>query len=88
MIAFAGLTGRASATVVSVAPHLSATWVDDVLADSFPASDPPSWTPGMARPAPTHQLNKREAASLDNQALVGQYLGPDDAGTHGLTGND
>src|SRR3954470_17872341 len=29
-----------------------ATWIDDVLADSFPASDPPSWTPGMARPVP------------------------------------
>jgi hypothetical protein len=26
--------------------------MDDVLADSFPASDPRSWTPGTARPAP------------------------------------
>lgn len=24
--------------------------MDDVLADSFPASDPPSWDPGVARP--------------------------------------
>jgi hypothetical protein len=29
-------------------PH----WIDDVLADSCPASDPPSWTAGTARPAP------------------------------------
>ena len=24
--------------------------MDDVLADSFPASDPPSWNPGVSRP--------------------------------------
>ena len=26
--------------------------IDDVLAESFPASDPPSWNPGVARPIP------------------------------------
>jgi hypothetical protein len=26
--------------------------IDDVLIGTFPASDPPAWTPGMARPAP------------------------------------
>ena len=30
----------------------SPTWIDDVLSDSFPASDPPSWIPGVVRPAP------------------------------------
>ena len=31
---------------------MSKNWIDDVLRDSFPASDPPSWIPGAATPAP------------------------------------
>jgi len=31
---------------------LTSQAIDDVLAGTFPASDPPAWTPGMARPAP------------------------------------
>ena len=29
-------------------PHAPADWIDEVLADSFPASDPPPWTPAIA----------------------------------------
>ena len=33
--------------------------IDDVLADSFPASDPPSWNPGITRPALDAELPHR-----------------------------
>jgi hypothetical protein len=37
--------------------------LDAVLEDSFPASDPPSWNPGSARPAPAaHRTNDGRTA--------------------------
>jgi hypothetical protein len=40
-------------------PHLVAERaLDEVLADSFPASDPPSWNPGIARPPPIGQTRQ------------------------------
>jgi CheY-like chemotaxis protein len=52
MSGFAVASRRFPTGAVDAGWHRSRTWIDDVLADSFPASDPPSWAPGMARPAP------------------------------------
>jgi hypothetical protein len=37
--------------------------MDDVLADSFPASDPPSWNPGIVRPNPPVGLESHPQGS-------------------------
>jgi hypothetical protein len=54
---------------------LDANMVDEILAESFPASDPPSWTPGIVRPHPvSHVADARrtpEGRTLTD-ALVSQ----------------
>jgi hypothetical protein len=54
--------------------HAAPTWMDDVLADSFPASDPPSWTPGIARPAPmTAHVGQEGSPMLRTGDLVPHF---------------
>lgn len=45
---------------------LSARAIDDVLLGSFPASDPPAWSPGIARVAPpSHEAGGDRASGGD-----------------------
>ena len=46
--------------------RLAAEWaIDDVLADSFPASDPPSWNLGIVRPHPADGFTAVAAPAQD-----------------------
>jgi hypothetical protein len=55
---------------------MTAQAIDDVLADTFPASDPPAWTSGIARPAPdVHtQLVERTSALDDTLNVRGDVI--------------
>jgi hypothetical protein len=51
--------------------------VDQTLADSFPASDPPSWTLGVARPSPPRRsvdaVGVASASAVSDRPLLGVH---------------
>jgi hypothetical protein len=46
--------------------------IDEVLAESFPASDPPSWNPGVSRPAPPVSMHREATQSERTDANAGR----------------
>ena len=48
--------------------------VDSVLADSFPASDPPSWTSGIAHPPPEGETTSVEVMAPERRAVGGAKI--------------
>jgi len=64
--------GRIADDVTNARQQLAAERaIDDVLKDSFPASDPPSWNPGVARLDPSVLEPAEDVGSMDVRMAVG-----------------
>ena len=48
--------------------------IDEALADSFPASDPPAWTPGVARLTP--QVDGPAISAIDSRDAARSHVAP------------
>lgn len=59
--------------------YTSATTIDEVLAGTFPASDPPAWTPGIARPAPEANVPRQRDDAVQRETHGTDRAGTDDA---------
>lgn len=55
-------------------PNNTPDWIDEVLVDSFPASDPPSWTPGIARLSPSQPDSFRPGDTSTDMLKPGDLL--------------
>jgi hypothetical protein len=60
-------------------PALTAQAIDDILAGSFPASDPPGWTSGIARLAPLTSGNAGASTAAPDDTTVVAAQDADDA---------
>ena len=58
---------RVAMSVHQEARHAAELALDQVLADSFPASDPPSWTLGVARPASFEKAEPTDRTAMEKQ---------------------
>ena len=67
----AGLLGRADDFSERRNRFEAERAIDDVLADSFPASDPPSWNPGVSRPEPAASMRHHAPWSAPIDASAG-----------------
>lgn len=78
----AGAGGSTPTDALDVDDSARPNRIDEVLVGSFPASDPPSWTPGVVRPAPTVLRPVRRLAPLtflvtyvpDEREMYGEAL--------------